>query len=52
MAPLILGLVAGVAGIVAAWVLVIALLAGAFLLVLRVRVPEEAAPEVLEALPA
>lgn len=52
VAPLILGLVAGVAGIVAAWVLVIALLAGAFLLVLRVRVPEEAAPEVLEALPA
>ncbi|HEY5627897.1 MAG TPA: hypothetical protein VIR16_00165, partial [Candidatus Limnocylindrales bacterium] len=38
-APLLLGLVVGVAGIVSAWAIVLVLLAAAFALVLRVSVP-------------
>jgi hypothetical protein len=51
-APLVLGIVAGALGIVAAWLLVVALLAAAVLLVLRVSVPAGAAPEAIEAIPA
>lgn len=50
-APLVLGLVAGVAGIVAAWLIVVAILVGACALALGLRQPESA-PNVAEVLAA
>ncbi len=50
-APLVLGIVAGVLGIVGAWLIALAILVVAFVLVLRVTVPP-ATVERVEALPA